>query len=152
MRKSCINLKNPRENGERKNCKIFYDMFNPKLSFFTESGFLIQDQEIKENNNGYVVLATINHNTKLPIEYDSFSDEEKILAQFFFYNQSKKSKNDYHYNTTGRIHSFGYGRMYHQVPVTKHSFVKFVTSMFQFFCNRIFHHYLHLFFIYFHLL
>ena len=104
-------------------------MFNTKLSFITESGYLIQDREIADKNDGYVVLATIKHDKKLITDSVSFSDVERMLAQKFFYNQVKK-KNDYHFNTTGRIHSFGYGPRYNQEPVTKYSFAKFANSKF----------------------
>ena len=67
-------------------------MYNSKLSFFTERGFLIQDQQIADNNDGYVVLATINHDVKLTTDCDPFSEEEKVLAEKFFYNQCKKKK------------------------------------------------------------
>ena len=105
-------------------------MNNDKLSFFSESGFLIQDKQIPDDNSGYVVLATIKHDSKLVSNSTSFSAAEKTLAQKFFYNQCKKKKNDYHFNTTGRIHSFGYGPRYNQDPVTKYSFAKFAQSKF----------------------
>ena len=168
LKKNCIVLKNPRENDNQRNRKIFYDvdfigenvkyisskkyinfqmenikqkwililvkfkdiMFNTKLSFITESGFLIQDQQIADKNDGYVVLATIKHDKKLVTNSDFFSEVEISLAQKFFYNQVKKKKNDYHFNTTGRIHSFGYGPRYNQDPITKYSFAKFANSKF----------------------
>ena len=130
LKKNCIVLKNPRENDDRKNRKIFYDidfigeniqyvstkkyinfkmenikqkwililvkfkdiMFNTKLSFITESGYLIQEREIGDKNDGYVVLATIKHDKKLITDSVSFSDVERMLAQKFFYNQVKKKK------------------------------------------------------------
>ena len=68
-------------------------MYNSKLSFFTERGFLIQDQQIADNNNGYVVMATINHDTKLKTDSDPFSEEEKIfVAEKFFHNQCNRKK------------------------------------------------------------
>ena len=102
--------------------------FNPKLCFITESGDLIPQEQIANYNDGYVVLAAINHDTKLTTDHESFSDEELSLAKKFFYNQSNNSKKEYHYNTTGTIHSFGYGPMYHQDPLTKYSVAKFATS------------------------
>ena len=67
-------------------------MYNSKLSFSTKRGFLIQDQQIADNNDGYVVLATINHDTKLTTDSDPFSEEEKMLAEKFFYNQCNRKK------------------------------------------------------------
>ena len=93
--------------------------FNSKLSFITESGFLIQDQQIADKNDGYVVLATIKHDKKLITDSVSFSNAEKMLAQKIFYNQVQKKKNNYHFNTTGRIHSFGLGCL----TIVLHSYV-----------------------------
>ena len=103
-------------------------MLNPKLCFFTETGHLIPQEDISKNLDGYVVLAAINHDTKLVDDHDPFSEEEVLMAKNFFYNQSSKSKKEYHYNTTGTIHSFGYGPMYHQDPVTKYTVAKFAKS------------------------
>ena len=103
-------------------------MSNPKLCFFTESGYLIQQEDITKNLDGYVVLAAINHDTKIVNDHEPFSEEEVSMAKKFFYNQSSKSKKEYHYNTTGAIHSFGYGPMYHQDPVTKYTIAKFAKS------------------------
>ena len=50
--------------------------------------------------------------------------------QNFFYNQSQNNKKEYHYNTSGTIHSFGYGAMYHPHPITRHTIDKFATSKF----------------------
>ena len=102
--------------------------FNSKLCFITESGRLIAQEEIAKSSEGYVVLAAINHDSKLSASHEHFSDEEISLAKKFFYNQSHNSKKEYHYNTTGTIHSFGYGPMYRQDPVTKHSVARFANS------------------------
>ena len=40
-------------------------MLNPKLSFFTKNGFLIQEEQIAKNSNGYAVLATIDNDIKM---------------------------------------------------------------------------------------
>ena len=101
--------------------------FNRKLCFITESGHLIQKEELSKNSDGYVVLAAINHDGKLTLDHDPFSDKKISLARKFFYNQSNSSKKEYHYNTTGTIHSFVYGPMYHQDPVTKRTVAKFST-------------------------
>ena len=71
--------------------------FNPKLCFITESGHLISQEEITKNSDGYVVLAAINHDSKLTTSHKPFSDDEISLARKFFYNQSHNSKKEYHY-------------------------------------------------------
>ena len=101
---------------------------NPKLCFITESGHLISQDELTKNSDGYVVLAAINFDTKLTNCHDPFSDDEISMAKKFFYNQSHSSKKEYHFNTTGTIHSFGYGPVYRQDPITKHSVARFATS------------------------
>ena len=107
-------------------------ILNQKLPFFTESGFLINDEDIAQNKKGYVVLATINHDSKFTGKQESFSPDEILLAKNFFYNQSDGNKKDYHFETSGAIHSFGYGPMYHPDFITKHSFGTFATRKFLF--------------------
>ena len=102
--------------------------FNPKLCFITERGHLIRKEELSKNSDGYVVLAATNNYSKLTSDHDPFSNEEISLAKKIFYNQSNSSKKEYQYNTTDTIQSFGYGPMYHQDHVTKHTIVKFSTS------------------------
>ena len=53
-----------------------------------------------------------------------------IHDQKIFYNQSQNNKKEYHYNTSGTIHSFGYSAIYHQHPITWHTIDKFATSKF----------------------
>ena len=103
-------------------------MFNSKLCFFTESGSLITENNLSKNNEEYVILDTVNCDIKLMDKHQSFSDKELALAKKFLYNQSNSSKKDYNINTSGAIHSFGYGPMYHQNPVTKHTTNQFATS------------------------
>ena len=105
-------------------------MYNPKLSFFTENVFFIQDERLAENEKGYVVLAAVKHDNKFITNGESFSYSEILLAKKFLYNQSNGNKKNCHFDTSGTIHSFGYGLMYHQDPLTRHSFAKFSTSKF----------------------
>ena len=70
----------------------------------------------------------INYDKKLIKDQDSFSNDEILMAQKNFYNQSSSKKKDYHFNTSSTIHTFGYRPMYHQDPITKHSFTKFSNS------------------------
>ena len=57
-----------------------------------------------------------------------FSEKELAIARKYLYNQWSKSKKEYHYKTSGKIHSFGYGAMYFLHPVTKYCVDKFATS------------------------
>ena len=83
-----------------------------------------------------MVLAKIKFDSKFTEGQKSFSTKEIFLAKKFFYNQSDGNKKDYHFETSGAIHSFGYGQMYHPDPVTKHSFGMFATSEFLFVLNH----------------
>ena len=82
------------------------------------------------NKEGYVVLATIQHDSRLLHEHLPFSTEELNLATKFLYNQVSNSNKEYHFRTSGTIHSFGYGAKYTQHPTTKYSVDKFATSKF----------------------
>ena len=103
-------------------------MANQKLYFFTESGLMIEEDNISSNDEGYVVLAAIYRDLKLSDPKYAFSDSELSLANKFFYNQIKGNQKDYHFKTSGIIHSFGYGAMYHTNPQTGHTISKFATS------------------------
>ena len=127
LKKNYIVLKTPREIGEMKKRKIYYEidfmgenikysrmnnyinlqlkntlqkwilvlvkfkdiMSNPKLCFFTETGFLIKDEEIDWNKKGYVVLAAIKHDNKFTSKQESFSPDKISLRKKFFYNVAK---------------------------------------------------------------
>ena len=56
-------------------------MSNSKLCFFIESGHLIQREDITKNLDGYVVLAAINHDTKIVNDHEPFSEEEVSMAK-----------------------------------------------------------------------
>ena len=103
-------------------------MCNSKLCFFSETGILIDENKLSSNNEGYIVLATIQSDSKLLQRHDSFSSQELALAKKYLYNQSSKSKKEYHFKTSGTIHSFGYGAIYLQHPVTKYSVDRFASS------------------------
>ena len=103
-------------------------MGNSKLCFFSETGVLIDGNNLWSNNEGYIVLATVQSDSRMLQRHDSFSESELSLAKKYLFNQSSKSKKDYHFKTTGTIHSFGYGAMYSLHPVTKYSVDKFSNS------------------------
>ena len=102
-------------------------MYNKKICFFTESVKLINENNLCKNNERYIVLGTVSCDMKLMDKHQSFSSEELVLTKKFLYNQSNSNKKDCHFNTSGTIHSFGYGPMYHQNPITKHTIDKFTT-------------------------
>ena len=105
-------------------------MYNPKLYFFSETGVLLDENNLALNNEGYVVLATIQQDSRLLQPHSPFSTEELLIANKFLYNQIGNGKKEYHFRTSGTIHSFGYGAMYSQHPITKYSVDKFATSKF----------------------
>ena len=80
------------------------------------------------NDGGYIVLATIYKDLKLANEKNCLTKNELSLAQRFFYNQTQGSNKEYHLKTSRTIHSFGYGTMYHQNPVTGHTIDQFASS------------------------
>ena len=67
-------------------------MFNSKLCFFSETGTLIDENNLWSNNDGYIVLATIQNDKRLIEQYDYFSLRELTVAKKYLYNQSGKSK------------------------------------------------------------
>lgn len=98
---------------------------NPGLSFFSEIGNPIKKENIHLNNEGYIVLGTIQANKMFRQTLESFSTSELNLTKKFCYNQANKNRKNYHFGTTGTIHSFGYGPMYNLNPDTKYSIDKF---------------------------
>ena len=103
-------------------------MWNSKLCFFSETGLLIENEQLSSNEGGYVVLATICKDRKLINQEKSFNKNELLLSKRFYYNQTQGSNKEYHFRTSGTIHSFGYGAMYHRNQVTGHTFDRFATS------------------------
>ena len=103
---------------------------NQGLSFFTEIGNSIKKENLHLNNEGYVILGTIQANKMFRQTLVSFSIYELNLTKFFCYNQTNKNRNNHHFGTTGAIHSFGYGPMYNLNPETKHSIDKFANRKF----------------------
>ena len=103
-------------------------MYNNRLCFFSEIGVLLDEKNLALNKEGYVVLATIQHDSRLLQGHLPFSAEELNLAKNFLYNQVSSSNKEYHFRTSGTIHSFGYGAKYTQHPTTKYSVDKFATS------------------------
>ena len=67
-------------------------MFNSKLCFFTETGVLLDENNLAKNNEGYIVLATIQHDSRLLQQHTPFSSKEINLANKFLYNQISTSK------------------------------------------------------------
>ena len=116
-------------------------MCDNKLCFFSETGVLLDEKNLALNNEGYVVLATIQHDSRILQRHLPFSAEEVNLATKFLYNQVSNSSKEYHFRTSGTIHSFGYGAKYTQHPTTKYSIDKFATSeLFSFIFVQLLYH------------
>ena len=58
---------------------IFRHHVQFRAILFSESGFLIQEDDISKNSKGYVVLATTNYDKKLIKDQDSFSRDEILI-------------------------------------------------------------------------
>ena len=95
------------------------------LTFITDTGNCIQEQDLHLNINGYVVLTTIQLESSIKNMDNLLSSEEEKLCHQYFYNQTKNGTKDYHFRTTGSVFSFGYGPQYSLSPKTKHSINRF---------------------------
>ena len=103
-------------------------MWNSKLCFYSETGFLIENEKLSSNEGGYVVLVTVFKDQKLVNQEYSFNENELLLSKKYFYNQTQGSNKEYHFRASGTIHSFGYGAMYHRNPITGHTINQFANS------------------------
>ena len=60
-------------------------MLNKKLSFFLPKvSFFIKDEDIVRNKKDYVVLTTVNHDSKFIAKQESFSPDKILLVKNFF--------------------------------------------------------------------
>ena len=75
-------------------------MYNSKLCFFSETGVLIDENNLWSNNEGYIVLATVQTDSRMIQQHDFFSEKELAIAHKYLYNQCAKSKKEYHYKTS----------------------------------------------------
>ena len=108
-----------------------------KLSYFTETGNLIDRDKYEANTKGYVLLATIQSEPFLRTKSDSFTRDDMLIAKKFLQNQTQSSKTDYHFGTTGNIYGFGYGPVYTSNKDTQYSIDRFAKS--KFVCKLIFY-------------
>ena len=103
-------------------------MRNDKLSFFTETGKLIEHEKCTDKHEGYVILGTIQSEQSLRDLRRQFSANDLKLAKTHLRNQVVNSSKTYHFGTTGTIHGFGFGPVYKSNEVTNHSIEKFAKS------------------------
>lgn len=103
-------------------------MRNDKLSFFTETGKLIEHEKCTDKHEGYVILGTIQSEQSLRDLRHQFSANDIKLAKTHLRNQVVNSSKTYHFGTTGTIHGFGFGPVYKSNEVTNHSIEKFAKS------------------------
>ena len=103
-------------------------MADPKLSFFTETGGVVDSETNMDRTKGYVLLATIQSEPVLRQHNTMICHDDILIAKKFLRNQTQTSKKDYHYGTTGHIYGFGYGPVYSSNPTTKHTVEKFAKS------------------------
>ena len=103
-------------------------MSHQNLNFFTETGQLINENDLHLNKRGFVVLGTIQIEESFEKMPNLISGEDLKLAKKYCYNQTKNNSADYHFGTTGSIFSFGYGPRYKKNPLTQHSIDKFANS------------------------
>ena len=108
-----------------------------KLSYFTETGNLIDREKHETNTKGYVLLATIQTELLLRTKSDSFTRDDMLIAKKFLRNQTQSSKKDYHFGTTGNIYGFSYGPVYTSNKDTQYSIDRFAKS--KFICKLIFY-------------
>ena len=47
-------------------------MYNSKLCFFLETGVLIDENNLRSNNEGYIVLATVQTDSRMIQRHDFF--------------------------------------------------------------------------------
>ena len=86
---------------------------------------LMDTWNIHLNKKRNVVLVTIQLEEHFNRMEDLSLVEDLKIYERYFYNQTKNHTKDYHFVTTGSIFSFGYGPMYSQNPITKHSIDRF---------------------------
>ena len=99
-----------------------------KLSFFTETGKVIEGVNNDINSEGYVVLATIQSEPKIREFENNFILTDITIAKKFLRNQVQSSKKEYHYGTTGHIYGFGYSPVYSSNAETQYTIDRFAKS------------------------
>ena len=87
------------------NCKERFIIEN--AVFFSESGILIDNNEISAIFNGFILLAIIVFDKKCQSSPILLSENDIQLVKKTSYNQVKHT-NSYHFETKGNIYGFGY--------------------------------------------
>ena len=99
-----------------------------KISFFTETGYMIESPNKEKAKDCYVILAILQSEEALRKINSPVTANDVNLAKKFLKNEVVPSNKSYHYETTGIIHGFGYGPVYKLNERTKHSIEKFAKS------------------------
>ena len=125
-----------------KNNKIFIvvkyeELMNiDRISFFTETGNVIESGNKTSNKKGYVILAAVQSEQVIRKSNINFTVDEVSLAKKYLRNQTQSSNKEYHFGTTGNIFGFGYGPVYSSNSETQYTIDRFAKSKFikLFFC------------------
>ena len=83
-------------------------------------------QNIKKK--GYDLLATVQVEPILRKNENVLTHEDILVTSRYLQKQTKTTKTDYHFGTTGHIYGFGYGPIYSSNQKTQHTVDKFAKS------------------------
>ena len=103
-----------------------------RLSFFTETGNLIDSFKLHTNWKGYVILATVQCEQAFRNSTTKFTVDDVSLVNRYLRNQTKSTHKEYYSRTTGNIYGFGYGPVYSSNCKTKYTIDRFATSKFRY--------------------
>ena len=84
----------------------------PKLTLYTENGKRLDTNSNGKLKEGYILLALVTCNSLKIDKNTSWLSQEEIEMLDKFRVDKIKSKVHHHFNTTGKIFSFGYGPKY----------------------------------------
>ena len=100
----------------------------PKLTLYTENGKRLDTNSNGKLKEGYILLALVTCNSlKIDTNTSWFSQEDIEMLDKFWVNKTK-SKVHHHFNTTGKIFSFGYGPKYQKTGNYGYSIGKYANK------------------------
>lgn len=102
-------------------------VYHRKCCFFSESGILIDNNEISAIFNGFILLAIIVFDKKCQSSPILLSENDIRLVKKTSYNQIKHT-NSYHFETKGNIYGFGYTVKYEKKKKQGYSYGKYSYS------------------------
>ena len=86
-----------------------------KITMYAENGKRIDSNWNEKSKKGYILLGLVTSNTaKIDRESIFFSPQDINMLDKFCISKTK-SKVSHHFNTTGKIFSFGYGPKYEKM-------------------------------------